>query len=103
MEVTKDGTCSHITVLMLYALIRELVKKEYYRILGGQAIRFRGPAFWRYHKKALKTLGETFDRFYPALGITFELLWMAANQGRTALSALHYLKHKFASIQLASI
>jgi hypothetical protein len=48
-------------------------------------------------------LGETFDWFYRALGGTFELLWMAANLGRTPLSALYYIKHKFASIQSASI
>jgi glycosyltransferase involved in cell wall biosynthesis len=59
-------------------------KRWYYGILAGEAVRFRGAVFWRYHKQGLRTLGETLD--WPSLSVQIgrELLWMAANPGVTA-------------------
>lgn len=68
--------------------LRRKSKREYYGVLAWGAIRLRGSAFWRYHERGLKTLGETLDWPYLALQIGRELLWMAANPGATALRAL---------------
>jgi len=43
------------------ALIKE-ARAQYYGFLAHSAVRFRGSAFWRYHKGGLKTVGEAIDR-----------------------------------------
>jgi glycosyltransferase involved in cell wall biosynthesis len=75
------------------ALKRE-TKREYYRVLAGAAIRFRKPAFWRYHEDGLKTLGQTPDWLQLALQLVRELFWMAANPGTTASRALRSFKRR---------
>jgi glycosyltransferase involved in cell wall biosynthesis len=74
--------------------LRKEAKREYYRVLAGGAVRFRKPAFWRYHEKGLNTLGETPDWFQLALQLVRELFWMAANPGTTASRALRSWKRR---------
>lgn len=60
-------------------------KRTYYSVLAEEALRLRGPRFWRYHRDGLKTLNETLD--YPYLGfrIAMKLLWMVCNPGMLLL------------------
>lgn len=41
-----------------YAMQWEKSLNEYYRMLGGQALRGKGVAFWRYHRQELAELGH---------------------------------------------
>ena len=77
-------------------------KREYYRLLGREALRFRGASFWQYQKKGLETLGETLDHGYLARQIGRELLLMAANPGTTAMLALRFAKRKLHKTKPAS-
>ena len=43
------------------AVLQKESKRSYYNHLAQEALRFREVAFWRYHEKGLKTLGETLD------------------------------------------
>jgi len=70
------------------ATLRKESKRAYYRLLAHQALRLREPAFWRYHKQGLTTLGERLDRFYLARQVGRELLELAANPGTTMRRAL---------------
>jgi glycosyltransferase involved in cell wall biosynthesis len=70
------------------ASLRRKAKQTYYRVLARQAVRLREPAFWRYHKEGLRTLGESIDWFYLTLRIGRELLWLASNPGLTTAEAL---------------
>jgi len=69
-------------------------KRRYYRDLAKAALRLKGPAFWRYHKAALKALSEreTHDWPYLILQIAMVLLWLMANPGRTLLRITHHCK-----------
>jgi len=58
-------------------------KRGYYRTLAREAIRFREPAFWQYHRNGLRTLGETVDWGSLLSQIIREGLWMAVNPGST--------------------
>jgi glycosyltransferase involved in cell wall biosynthesis len=78
------------------ALITE-TKHWYHGILAKEAVRFRGRGFWRHHQEGLKAVGQTLDRFYLALQIGRELLWMVANPGSTTARALGFLKRKIRS------
>jgi glycosyltransferase involved in cell wall biosynthesis len=69
------------------ASLRKKSKRAYYRVLARQAFRLREPAFWRYHKEGLNTLGETLDRSYLTLQIGLELLRKASNPGWTIARA----------------
>lgn len=76
------------------AALKSQNKRWYYCVLAEEAVRLRGAAFWRYHERGLKTLGETLD--WPSLSVQIgrELLWMTANPGATAALLLRYLKRK---------
>ncbi len=63
-------------------------KRIYYRTLARQAIRFREPAFWRYHQNGLRTLGEAIDWGFLLSQITREGMWMAVNPGSTLRGVL---------------
>jgi glycosyltransferase involved in cell wall biosynthesis len=76
------------------AALRRASKREYYSVLAYEALRLRGPAFWRYHEGGLKTLGETLDWPYLALQVGRKLLGLAANPGTTALRALRSWKRR---------
>ena len=71
-------------------------KRQYYRLLARAALRFRGRAFWRFHKVMLKALSEreTPDWPYLAMMVGPELLWLALNPGMTTIRALRSLKSK---------
>ena len=43
------------------SVLRKECKRSYFNHLAHEALRFREVAFWRYHEKGLKTLGETLD------------------------------------------
>lgn len=72
-------------------------KRLYYKVLAGEAVRFRGRAFWRYHQEGLKSIGQTLDRRYLALHIGLELLRMGSNPGSTTACAVQFLKRKIIS------
>jgi len=78
------------------AALRRESKRVYYRVLAKEAMRFREPAFWRHHERGLKTLGETFDWPYLGLQIGRVLLWLAANPGRAAETAIRSWKGRMA-------
>jgi glycosyltransferase involved in cell wall biosynthesis len=42
-----------------YAAVHRRVAREYYALLGRMALRLKGRAFWRYHRRGLGTLGRT--------------------------------------------
>jgi len=71
-------------------------KREYYRALARAALRLRGRAFWRFHKKELNALVEHNSLDWPYLTLMMgpELLWLASNPGMTAIRALRSLKPK---------
>ena len=56
-------------------------KRHYYSALAEEAVRLRGPAFWRYQRRGLNTLGEKLDLPYLVLQTLKEILWMAVNPG----------------------
>jgi glycosyltransferase involved in cell wall biosynthesis len=68
------------------ALIRES-RREYYQVLAHEALHLRNAAFWRYHRKGLKTLGQTIDYPYLCLQTAKALLWMVLNPGETIAKA----------------
>ena len=70
------------------AYLKKSCRRTYYRVLAKAAVRFRGPAFWQYHKRGLRTLGEKLDRAYLALQIGMVLLWIAAHPWTTVMIAL---------------
>jgi len=74
--------------------LRKDAKRLYYRTLARQALRFREPAFWKYHSNGLTTLEERLDWAYLAGQIGFELIRMALNPGMTLASALRSLQRK---------
>ena len=70
------------------------VRREYYRVLARQALRFRGAEFWRYHRAGLATVGETLDRRTLTAQLGRELLWMAANPGITIGHVFRYIQRR---------
>lgn len=83
------------------AALVKTARRIYYSMLAHRAIRSWDPAFWRYHTDGLRTLPEALDWRYLALRIFRELLWMAANPGRTiaalwcrSKAGLHPAEHK---------
>ena len=74
--------------------LKRRAKWEYYRVLARAALRRRGSAFWQYHSKGLKTLGQTFEWPYLGIQIVRQALWMAANPGTTLQSGLRYLTNR---------
>jgi glycosyltransferase involved in cell wall biosynthesis len=69
-------------------------KRRYYRFLARAALRFRGRAFWQFHKEMLKALSETLDWPYLAMMMGPELLWLASNPGMTTIRTLRSLKRE---------
>jgi glycosyltransferase involved in cell wall biosynthesis len=76
------------------AALKRKTKRQYYSVLAEAALRGREAAFWQYHARGLKTLGETLDRPYLALAIAKDILWKAVNPGNTLVRGLRYLKSK---------
>src|SRR5262249_49166584 len=72
--------------------LRRDAKRIYYGLLAGAALRFRGPAFWQYHRRGLKTLGEVIDWSYLSLLAGKELLWMLGNPVSTTTRAVRFSK-----------
>lgn len=100
----QPGALDHYIIVQRYAplfleaeeaaAVRKKSKREYYRVLAGQAIRLRGLAFWRYHSQGLSALGETLDWSNLAFEIVREILWMAVNPGTTVLWLLRTAKRR---------
>jgi|HubBroStandDraft_2_1064218.scaffolds.fasta_scaffold24597_3 glycosyltransferase involved in cell wall biosynthesis len=74
--------------------LRREARREYYAVLAHHALRLRKSAFWRYHRKGLKTLDEKLALPYLALQCFRELLWMVANPGMTIACVLRFWKGK---------
>jgi Glycosyl transferase family 2 len=72
------------------AAIKSRCKKMYYHMLTQEALRHRESAFWEYHQRGLKTLGERLDWPYVVRRIAGEVFWMIANPGMTALRVFSY-------------
>ena len=81
------------------SVLKSKTKREYYRVLARAAIRLRRPAFWRYHKLGLSTLGQTLSWPRLAMHIVLESLWMAANPGISLLHALRSLKRSWKRVR----
>ena len=69
-------------------------KREYYRLLARAVLRFRGRAFWEFHRKRLKALDEreTHNWIYLVIMIALELLWLMSNPGMTGRRVLRSLQ-----------
>jgi glycosyltransferase involved in cell wall biosynthesis len=63
-------------------------RQEYYGVLARAVLHRRDSDFWEYHRKGLRSLGETIDRPYLARQVMRKLLEMASNPGSTIASAL---------------
>ena len=73
------------------ATLRRTTKREYYSVLAEAKLRRREPAFWEYHARGLRTLGESIDRPYLGFRMLRRTLGAAANPGSTVLRLLHSL------------
>src|SRR5690242_9872331 len=71
--------------------LKKETKRQYYRGLAQEALRFRGPEFWSYQEQGLRTLGENLDRDYLTIQVGRTLLGMVANPGTTAMRAVKSL------------
>lgn len=76
------------------AILKRKSKQSYYRVLAQEVLRDRKSAFWKYHEKGLGTLGEKIERYYLALQIGRELLWIVGNPVAAAAKAVGLLKRK---------
>ena len=72
--------------------LKKEARKAYYQDLAREALRFRGSDLWQYHRKGLKTLGETIDWLYLSSQVGKKILWRAANPGSTIARALRHGK-----------
>jgi glycosyltransferase involved in cell wall biosynthesis len=70
------------------------IRREYYRALAQQLVRFRGSRFWRHHETGLKTVGEALDWPRLLVQIGREFLWMALNPGATLAWAVRAWKRQ---------
>lgn len=67
--------------------LKKETRRQYYRVLAHETLRFRWPAIWPHHKAGLKTLGETIHWPYLGLQMGQTLLAMLANLGTTTVRA----------------
>jgi len=67
-------------------------KSTYYEILACEALRFRQAAFWRYHERGLRTLGQKLDRIYLLRKICRILLRRLAHPTHALTGLLGYFK-----------
>jgi len=81
------------------AALRNSSKRDYYRILAHEALRFRERPFWAYHKSGLATINARLDWLYLALQICCKLLWMIANPGATIRTAFRLCAQNFAALR----
>ena len=72
---------------------RKDARRDYYRVLAHQALKFPKKEFWSYQERGLSTLGETVSWPYVTLQISRELLSMAVNPGITVKRLLRLAKH----------
>ena len=63
-------------------------RQEYYSVLARAALHLRESDFWKYHKRGLKTLGETIDRPYLARQVLRRLVQLVASPGHSVARAL---------------
>jgi hypothetical protein len=56
---------------------------EYYKFLAISAVNFRGPEFWRYHKKRLQEVGHPLDHVRLACVICMKLADLVFNPKQT--------------------
>jgi glycosyltransferase involved in cell wall biosynthesis len=63
------------------AELKAASRREYYSVLARAALRFREPAFWKYHEDGLKTINETLDRGYLRTQILKRAAWLLVNPG----------------------
>jgi glycosyltransferase involved in cell wall biosynthesis len=81
--------------------LKKEIRRGYYRILAGEALRLRPAPFWQYHQEGLRTLGEKLDRPYLTLQIARELFRLVVNPGSTAARALDYCRRKMGRHRIA--
>jgi glycosyltransferase involved in cell wall biosynthesis len=65
------------------ATLRKNTKREYYSVLAEAKLRRREAAFWEYHTRGLRTLGESIDLSYLGFRMLQKTLWLALNPGTT--------------------
>jgi glycosyltransferase involved in cell wall biosynthesis len=71
-------------------------KREYYEVLASAVFRFRGRAFWRYHKSMLRAQADdnTLDWLLLATTVARKLLSQLANPGLTIEAMLRFLSQR---------
>lgn len=74
--------------------LKSEARREYYDVLAREALHLRGSNFWQYHRKGLKTLGETLDFPFLVSRIVSRLLGMVVNPGDTIASVIQSFKSK---------
>jgi glycosyltransferase involved in cell wall biosynthesis len=75
-------------------VLRRRSRRVYYWVLAKAAIRFRGPAYWRYHRLGLKELNQTINWPYLMLHIGLIALWLILNPGMSVIAALRSWKKR---------
>ena len=75
------------------AALKKRVRKQYYRFLAEESLRFRKRSFWEYHLQGLKTLGEHLDRGFLLLNVFKTMIWVAINPGFAALRLVRRLRN----------
>jgi|HubBroStandDraft_6_1064221.scaffolds.fasta_scaffold218739_2 glycosyltransferase involved in cell wall biosynthesis len=73
------------------AALRRSTRQEYYSVLAEAKLRRREHAFWEYHARGLRMLGESIDRSYLGFRVLQRTLWLALNPGATLGSGLRRL------------
>jgi len=82
-----------------YAKARARMRHDYFSYLGAQALRFRGQAFWDFHKKVLGTIGQTIPWSTVAAYSLAEAARLALNPESTVERALPWVAKRLASIR----
>lgn len=72
------------------ARLRRLSKRSYYRLLAHEVFGVPRAAFWQYHRRALRTIGEALDWPYLTLQVLLLSLWKVGNPGRTARELVEF-------------
>jgi glycosyltransferase involved in cell wall biosynthesis len=72
--------------------VKKECKRYYYSALAEEAVRLRGPAFWRHQRKGLNTLHENLDLPYLSFNVLKQILWMVVNPGTAFLVAKNTFK-----------
>ena len=76
------------------ALVRG-AEQDYYRALARKTLKFPKKAFWSYHQKGLKTIGESIDWRCLTFQTALELVLILANPASTIARTFRFVQKRF--------